>query len=201
MIAIIDYGAGNVKSVENAVHYLGQDTVCTCNPNEIVNASHVIFPGVGSYGSAMKSLNSSGLIPVIREVIENRIPFLGICLGYQLLFDGSEEEGGVEGLHIFPGDVIRFPDDNALTIPHIGWNTLNILNEKGIFSNIDKEPFVYFVHSYYVQSENRDIVSSRTNYIVDYDSSIQHENVCGCQFHPEKSSSTGLMILKNFMEQ
>lgn len=200
MISIIDYDAGNIRSVEKALAFLGEEIICTGDPKVILNSDKVVLPGVGSYGSAMNSLRRSGLIPVIKEVCSNNIPFLGICLGYQLLFDGSEEEGGVEGLSIFPGDVVRFPKTKGFTIPQIGWNSLSVKKNNKLYKDIPNETFVYFVHSYYVKSKNRDIVASTTDYIVEYDSSIESENIYGCQFHPEKSSEKGLHILKNFCE-
>lgn len=198
MIAIVDYGAGNIGSVVNALRFLGQDVACTKDYRSILEADHVVLPGVGSFGYAMDSLKKSGLIPAIREVIKRDTPFLGICLGYQMLFSGSEEDGGYPGLGIFPGSVCRFPEKKGFTVPQIGWNSLNLHKGTGVFSDLPKESYFYFVHSYYVKSENRDIVSSTTDYIIEYDSSVMKGNLLGCQFHPEKSSYRGLKILERF---
>lgn len=198
LIAIIDYGAGNIGSVVNALRFLGQEVTCTNDYRSILEADHVVLPGVGSFGYAMDSLGESGLIPAIREVIEKDTPFLGICLGYQMLFSGSEEDGGCEGLGIFPGSVRRFPEEKGFTVPQIGWNSLNLYKDTGVFSDLPKESYFYFVHSYYVKSEDRDIVSSTTDYIIEYDSSVMKGNLLGCQFHPEKSSYRGLKILERF---
>lgn len=199
MISIIDYGAGNIRSVEKAFSFLGSNVIITSDIDTIKKSDRIVLPGVGSFGSAFSNLKKSGLIPVIKESIEDNKPFLGICLGYQMLFDGSEEDGGVEGLGIFPGNVKRFPKTDGFTIPQIGWNSLEFKNVSKIFEGLANESYVYFVHSYYVHSKDRDIVSSQTNYILDFDSSISSGNVYGCQFHPEKSSDVGLSILKNFL--
>lgn len=198
MTTIIDYGAGNIKSVEKAFTFLGFPASLSDNPKDILKSERVILPGDGSFGYAMESLKKSGLIPVIKEVVEKKIPFLGICLGYQLLFNGSEEDGGVEGLSLFDGECKRFPDDKGLTVPQIGWNSLNIQKHEGIYEGIDSNPYVYFVHSYYVKCKNRDLVSATTDYALEYDSSIESGNAFGLQFHPEKSSSVGLSMLRNF---
>lgn len=199
MTVIIDYGAGNIRSVEKALRFLNEDVSITSDYKEITKAKKVVLPGVGSFGSAMDNLKSSGLIPVIKEITEKGTPFLGICLGYQILFNGSEEDGGVEGLGIFSGDVLKFPKTEGFTIPQIGWNSLSIKENEGLYKGIKDDPFVYFVHSFYVHSNDRDIVSSTTDYILEYDSSIKSKNIFGCQFHPEKSSEVGLKIISNFL--
>lgn len=199
MISIIDYGAGNIRSVEKAFSFLGCNVEITSDIQVIKKSEKIVLPGVGSFGSAFSNLKESGLIPVIKEAIADNKPFFGICLGYQMLFDGSEEDGGIEGLGIFQGDVKRFPQTEGFTIPQIGWNSLNLKKESKIFDGLANESYVYFVHSYYVESKDRNIVSSTTNYILDFDSSISSGNIYGCQFHPEKSSDVGLSILKNFL--
>lgn len=198
MIAIIDYDAGNTRSVEKAIKHLGMDVKITRSSREISAASGVILPGVGSYGDAMDKLKSYELIPVINELTSSKKPFMGICLGLQLLFDGSEEDGGVEGLKILEGDIVRFPS-GELKVPHIGWNNLKIDSRSRLFKDLDAEPFVYFVHSYYLKANDSDIVSARTEYGLEFDSAIEKDNIFACQFHPEKSSHLGLKILSNFV--
>lgn len=198
MIAIIDYDAGNLRSVEKALNYLKQDVVITRDFSEILNADKVILPGVGAFGVAMDYLKKYDLIKVIKEVVENKAPFLGICLGLQLLFEGSEESEGVEGLGVLPGEILRIPDGQDLKVPHIGWNSLTLSQDGRLFKNLEKEPYVYFVHSYYLKAKEPEIVKARTFYGTEIHASVEKGNVFGCQFHPEKSSQTGLKILENF---
>lgn len=198
MIAIIDYDAGNLKSVEKALAYIGEESVITGERKEILKADKVILPGVGSFGDAMANLKRLGLDDVIREVAANGTPFLGICLGLQLLFESSEETPGVEGLGILKGKVLRIPDKEGLKIPHIGWNSLKLSKNGRLFQGMTGEPYVYFVHSYYLQAENPDIVKATTDYSTCIHASVEQGNVFACQFHPEKSSAVGLQILKNF---
>ena len=198
MIAIIDYDAGNLKSVEKALAYIGEESVITGEREEILKADKVILPGVGSFGDAMANLKRLGLDDVIREVAANGTPFLGICLGLQLLFESSEETPGVEGLGILKGKVLRIPDKEGLKIPHIGWNSLKLSNNGRLFQGMSGEPYVYFVHSYYLQAEDPDIVKATTDYSTCIHASVEQGNVFACQFHPEKSSAVGLQILKNF---
>ena len=198
MIAIIDYDAGNLKSVEKALAYIGEESVITGEREEILKADKVILPGVGSFGDAMANLKRLGLDDVIREVAANGTPFLGICLGLQLLFESSEETPGVEGLGILKGKVLRIPDKEGLKIPHIGWNSLKLSNNGRLFQGMTGEPYVYFVHSYYLQAENPAIVKATTDYSTCIHASVEQGNVFACQFHPEKSSAVGLQILKNF---
>lgn len=198
MIAIIDYDAGNLKSVEKALAYIGEESVITGEREEILKADKVILPGVGSFGDAMANLKRLGLDDVIREVAANGTPFLGICLGLQLLFESSEETPGVEGLGILKGKVLRIPDKEGLKIPHIGWNSLKLSKNGRLFQGMTGEPYVYFVHSYYLQAENPDIVKATTDYSTCIHASVEQGNVFACQFHPEKSSAVGLQILKNF---
>lgn len=198
MIAIIDYDAGNLKSVEKALLSLGQEAVVTRDREELLSADKVILPGVGNFGDAMRKLNSYGLEPVIREIIKRRIPFLGICLGLQLLFEESEEAPGVPGLGILKGKILRIPEGAGLKIPHIGWNSLKLENQGRLFEGLGDEPYVYFVHSYYLKAEDEAIVKAVTEYGTRIHASVEQDNVFACQFHPEKSSRTGLRILENF---
>lgn len=201
MIAIIDYDAGNIKSVEKAFLSMGETPVLTRDPEVILQADHIILPGVGSFGDAMENLNKFGLIDVIHEAINRKIPFLGICLGLQLLFESSEETPGVAGLGILKGKIVRIPEGPGLKIPHMGWNSLNVREGASLFKGLEKEPYVYFVHSYYLQAKDPKIVAATTEYGVTIHASVEKENVFACQFHPEKSSKTGLAILKNFLAQ
>ena len=200
MIAIIDYDAGNIKSVEKALHYLGEETVVSRDPQVLLNADKVILPGVGSFGYAMNNLNKFGLVPVIKEITEKRTPFLGICLGLQLLFESSDETPGVEGLGILKGKIVKIPPAPGLKIPHMGWNSLHLQNSGRLFQGISEDAYVYFVHSYYLQAEEPEIVKATTQYSTCIHASVEKGNVFACQFHPEKSSSVGLQILKNFAQ-
>ncbi len=199
MIAIIDYDAGNIKSVEKALQYLGEEAVITRDAGEILAADKVILPGVGAFGDAMEKLNRYGLVPVIHEVVEKGIPFLGICLGLQLMFESSEEAPGVKGLGLLKGKIVRIPEGNGLKVPHMGWNSLSFPKKGRLFAGIPENSYVYFVHSYYLQAEE-DIVTATAEYGVTIHASVEKGNVFACQFHPEKSSHTGLTILKNFVE-
>lgn len=200
MIAIIDYNAGNLKSVEKALHFLGQECVVTRDLHEIEQADKVILPGVGAFGDAMRQLKKYELDKVIREVAEKETPFLGICLGLQLLFEGSDESEGVEGLHILDGAIKRIPDQPGLKIPHIGWNSLNLRNGGRLFVGLEEHPYVYFVHSYYLQAKDEQIVKATTEYSTTIHASVEKDNIFACQFHPEKSGDVGLAILKNFAQ-
>lgn len=181
-IAIIDYDAGNLRSVEKAFAYLGEEAFITREEKEIMRADHVVLPGVGAFGDAMEKLNRYGLVEVIRKVVQAGQPFLGICLGLQLLFERSEESPGVEGLKI----------------PHIGWNSLSVKKGSVLFEGIPDEPYVYFVHSYYLKARNEDEVAATADYGVRLHASVERNNLFACQFHPEKSGEVGLAILKNF---
>lgn len=198
MIAIIDYDAGNLKSVEKALNYLGEEVVVSRNFKDILAADKVILPGVGAFGEAMERLKQYELDKVIREAVQQQKPFLGICLGLQLLFSGSEENGGVEGLHILDGEIVKIPAKPGLKIPHIGWNSLHLQNQGRLFDGIEENAFVYFVHSYYLRAKKEEIVKASTEYGVCIHASVEEDNVFACQFHPEKSSSVGLQILHNF---
>lgn len=204
MIAIIDYDAGNIKSVEKALLSLGEEVLLTREPERILGAQKVILPGVGAFGDAMGRLEEYGLAEVIREVAAQGKPFLGICLGLQLLFESSEESPGVKGLGILKGRILRIPDGKKedgtpLKIPHIGWNSLEFPRQGRLFDGLAEQSYVYFVHSYYLKAEE-DIVTARTQYGVSIDASVEKGNIFACQFHPEKSSETGLHILKNFVD-
>ena len=200
MVAIIDYDAGNLKSVEKALKAVGQDSVITRDAKEILCADHVILPGVGAFGEAMEQIKKYELDKVIYEVVDKKIPFLGICLGLQLLFEGSEESHGVEGLHVLAGEILRIPDKEGLKIPHIGWNSLELQNDGKLFAGMSKMPFVYFVHSYYLKAKDEQIVKATCDYSTCIHASVEKDNIFACQFHPEKSSETGLAILKNFTQ-
>lgn len=199
MIAIIDYDAGNLKSVEKALQFLGEDAKVTSDAEEILAADKIILPGVGAFGDAMDKLNKSGLSEVIREAVRREIPLLGICLGLQLLFEGSEETPGVSGLSILKGKVRRIPDKEGYKVPHIGWNSLTINPESRLFHGIEQDSYVYFVHSYYLTAEEP-IVAATTDYVVDVHAAVEKGQVFACQFHPEKSGEIGLKLLKNFAE-
>ena len=199
MIALIDYDAGNIKSVEKALDFLGAENVLTRDPSVILNADGVILPGVGSFGDAMKRLEGYGLSDVIKKVCEKGTPFLGICLGLQLLFESSEESVGVEGLGILKGKVKKIPDSAGLKVPHMGWNNLSYPSKGRLFEGIPENSYVYFVHSYYLEAEDKDIVKATTDYGTLIHASVEQENVFACQFHPEKSSEVGLKILQNFL--
>ena len=199
MIAIIDYGAGNLHSVKNALDFLGADNIVTGNKEEILSADKVILPGVGAFGDAMKCLEERGLVETVKTVAENGKPFLGICLGLHLLFEESEESPNVKGLGIFKGKIVKIPDNGNLKIPHMGWNNIRITKDSKILKNIGNEPYVYFVHSYYVEAEDESVVSAYTEYGQRLDIAVEQGNVFATQFHPEKSGDTGLEILKNFI--
>lgn len=200
MVAIIDYNAGNLKSVEKALLSMREECIITRDFHEILKADRVILPGVGAFGDAMNQLKKYELDKVIHEVADKQIPFLGICLGLQLLFEGSDESEGVEGLHILDGKVVRIPDKEGLKIPHIGWNSLTLQNDGRLFDGIAENPYVYFVHSYYLQARDNEIVKATTEYSTTIHASVEKDNVFACQFHPEKSSTVGLQILKNFTQ-
>lgn len=197
MIAIIDYDAGNLKSVEKALVSLGQKVIVTRDREEILSADKVILPGVGAFGDAMAKLQSYHLVDTIKEVVANQTPFLGICLGLQLMFERSEEAPGIEGLGLLKGEIVRFPE-TGLKIPHIGWNSLEITPGATLFKGIPNQSYVYFVHSYYLKAADESIVAASTEYATHVHASVEQGNIFACQFHPEKSSDVGLKILSNF---
>ena len=199
MIAIIDYAAGNIKSVEKALLLLGEEVKITGDAQEILSADKVVLPGVGAFGDAMGNLERRGLVPVIRETVEKGTPFLGICLGLQLLFERSDEAPGVAGLGILPGEILRIPSKEGLKIPHMGWNSLHLEHGGRLFDQVSEQSYVYFVHSYYLKAGEEEIVKASTEYGVHIHASVEKGNVFACQFHPEKSSEVGLRILSNFV--
>jgi glutamine amidotransferase len=198
MIAIIDYDAGNLKSVENALHRLGQECIVTRDAQEILQADRVILPGVGAFGDAMEKLHRFGLVDVIRQVAAKGTPFLGICLGLQLLFRSSEESPGVEGLGILDGEIVAIPPKEGFKIPHMGWNSIHTSPNARLFQGIAQDTYVYFVHSFYLKADLPEDVAAVTDYIVPIHASVEHGNVFACQFHPEKSGDVGMAILTNF---
>lgn len=200
MIAIIDYDAGNLKSVEKALIALGEEVIVSRDPSEILQADKVILPGVGSFGDAMNNLDRFGLVDTIKNVVAKDTPFLGICLGLQLLFKTSEESPEATGLGILDGEILRIPDAPGLKIPQIGWNNLEVNPKARLFKGLPENPYVYFVHSYYLKAKNPDDVAASTFYSTQIHASVERGNVFACQFHPEKSSEVGLKILKNFID-
>ena len=199
MIAIIDYGAGNLHSVKNALDFLNAESIVTGDSETILNADKVILPGVGAFGDAMKCLEKSRLVETVKAVAKSGKPLLGICLGLHLMFEESDETPGVKGLGIFKGKIVKIPEKDGLKIPHMGWNSLKLSGDGRLFKDLPEDPYVYFVHSYYLKAEEN-IVKARTWYSTDIDASVEKGNVFACQFHPEKSSRIGLQILKNFAE-
>lgn len=200
MIAIIDYGAGNIQSVSKALKHIGCEAFITRDKEQILKADGAVLPGVGSFGDTMDTMNSYGIKDTVIEYTKSGKPFLGICLGLQLLFPASEESPEAKGLGIFDGTITKIPSGEGLKIPHIGWNSLNIKKTDGLFKGIDKNPYVYFVHSYFLNASDKNIVSAQTQYGVTIDASIEQGNIFATQFHPEKSGETGLKILKNFAD-
>ena len=199
MIAIIDYGAGNLQSVKKAFDFIGVPTKVTSDPNELLAAKAAVLPGVGAFGDSMAALESLNMTQPIRDFIASDRPFLGICLGLQMLFESSEESPGVPGLGVLKGSIARIPAGEGLKIPHIGWNSLSLRQTGGLFSGLEAEPYVYFVHSYYLHADDPSIVSAQTQYGVCIDAAVCRGSLHAVQFHPEKSSETGLQILRNFL--
>ena len=199
MIAVIDYDAGNLKSVEKALIFLGETPVITRDREELLAADKVILPGVGAFGDAMDRLHQYGLVDVIKEIVKHGIPFLGICLGLQLMFESSEESPGVEGLGLLPGKILKIPETPGMKVPHMGWNSLKIDPNSRLFKGIPDGSYVYFVHSYYLKAGSEDIVAATTEYGTHIHAAVEKGNLYACQFHPEKSSQTGLKILENFI--
>ena len=200
MIAIIDYDAGNLKSVEKALVSLGEDCIVTRDAETILGADKEILPGVGAFGDAMEKLHRFGLVEVIRKVAATGTPFLGICLGLQLLFRSSDESPGVEGIGLLDGEIVSIPPKEGYKIPHMGWNSIEIKEGARLFRGIENQSYVYFVHSYYLKADHPEDVAATTDYIVPIHASVEHGNVFACQFHPEKSGDVGLQILRNFCD-
>ena len=200
MIAIIDYGAGNIQSVKKAFEHIGCDCFVTNKHDEIMKADGAVLPGVGSFGDTVDSLNKFGIGDTAVEYIKSGKPFFGICLGLQLLFPGSEASPGAKGLGVFDGSITRIPNGEGLKIPHMGWNSLDITKQGRLFKGIDGSPYVYFVHSYYLDAADKQIVAAQTKYGVTIDAAIEQNNVFATQFHPEKSGEVGLQILRNFAD-
>ena len=207
MTAIIDYDAGNIKSVFKALEHLGIRALVTADKKKILEADHVILPGVGAFGDAMEKLKKYEICEVIHRVIEKGTPFLGICLGLQLLFESGEESPGVEGLSVLKGETVKIPPfmeklpdgkEVPAKIPHMGWNSISIKKNKRLFQGIEDNTCFYFVHSYYLKAKEPSDVAAVTQYGVEIHAAVEHENVFACQFHPEKSGEAGLRILKNF---
>ncbi len=200
VISIIDYDAGNIKSVEKALIHLGEEAVITRDRDVILASDKVILPGVGAFGDAMHKLNEYKLTEVIYEVVKRQIPFLGICLGLQLMFESSEESKGVAGLGLLKGHILRIPEKEGLKIPHMGWNNIKVREDSRLFKDLPENPYVYFVHSYYLKAEDESVVAATTDYSTHIHAAVEKGNLFACQFHPEKSSDVGLQILKNFIE-
>lgn len=200
MIAIIDYGAGNIQSVSKALVHIGCEAFITRDKNKILKADGAVLPGVGSFGDTMDNMIKYGIKETVIEYTKSGKPFLGICLGLQLLFPKSEESPDAEGLGIFDGSITKIPSDEGLKIPHIGWNSLDIKKNDGLFKGIGKNPYVYFVHSYFLNASDKSIVSAQTEYGVTIDAAVEKGNIFATQFHPEKSGETGLKILRNFAD-
>jgi len=199
MVAVIDYDAGNIKSVAKAVKSLGREAAVTRDRDEILSADSIILPGVGAFGDAMEKLTGYGLDGVIKEAAARRIPLLGICLGLQLFYEGSEESPGAEGLGLFKGVCRRFPKDGGLKVPQIGWNRLLTAPGTRLFEGLPADPYVYFVHSYYASTEESEGGAAFSEYGVRFTAALERDKVFACQFHPEKSGRTGLRILENFL--
>jgi imidazole glycerol-phosphate synthase subunit HisH len=201
MIAIIDYGSGNLKSIRNGFQHIGADVLITQDKKELEKADAMILPGVGAFGTAMQNLTKYK--ETIYQHINEDKPFLGVCLGLQVLFSESEENPGIKGLDIFPGKVVRFPEtlkNVGLKVPHMGWNNLNIRKKSPLLDGIGSD-YMYFVHSYYVQPDNDEIVVATVDYGMDVTAMVEQDNVFATQFHPEKSGDFGLKILKNFLKK
>ena len=200
MIAIIDYGAGNLQSVQNALRYIQCPSIVTSKSADIESAEGVILPGVGEFGSAMAEIKRRGMTETIIGAAKSGKPFIGICAGMQLLFEESEESPGIPGLGVLRGKVLLFPSEKGRKIPHMGWNSIDRKKESKLLSELSGSPYMYFVHSYYVKAEDEEIVSAKSDYGILFDAAIEQGNLFGCQFHPEKSGTEGISILKRFVE-
>ncbi len=199
MLAIIDYGAGNLRSVQKACEVMGAQAHITSDSAEILSADHVILPGVGAFGDCMQSLADHKLTDTIHQAINQGKPFLGICLGMQMLFSESEESPGAKGLSVFDGRIVKIPEHPGLKIPQMGWNSLQFTKESPLFYGLKENSFVYFVHSYYMQPTDKSIIAATCEYGTTLPIALSHSNIHATQFHPEKSGDVGLQILKNFI--
>lgn len=203
MIAIVDYGMGNLRSVQKGFEKVGAEAVITSDPQTVMRADKIVLPGVGAFRDCMKNLEQGGFVEPILKVIAQGRPFLGICVGMQLLFTDSVEFGLYKGLDVIPGHVLRFPEgmqeaEEALKVPHMGWNQLDIKQKVSVLTGVEKGSNVYFVHSYYVRPDADDVVACTTNYGIEFCSVVRKDNITATQFHPEKSQDVGLLMLKNF---
>lgn len=200
MLAVIDYGAGNLRSVLHALKHLGvEDMQLVRSPQELEGAEKIILPGVGAFGASMEQMHKQELVEPVRQAIADGIPYLGICVGMQMLFDVGEEMGEHAGMGILEGRVLRFPHFEDRKVPHMGWNQLNIHKESDLVANLSEENYTYFVHSYYCAPDNPDDIVASVDYGIDFTAIVQRDNIYGVQFHPEKSQKTGLQILTNFL--
>jgi len=197
-LAIVDYGMGNLRSVEKACHRIGVPAAITADPDHVAAAQAVVVPGVGAFGKAMDNLQASGLIEPVKQAIQRGRPFLGICLGLQILFDESDEFGPVAGLGVLPGRVVRFPADPALKVPHMGWNTVEQRSPAPPLAGLTRGSMCYFVHSYYVAPDQREVIAATTDHGLTFTSAVWRSNVFASQFHPEKSGAAGLSVLEHF---
>lgn len=200
MIAIIDYGVGNLASVQNAFRKVGYQSLVTSEAERILQADKIVLPGVGAFADGMNSLRQSGLIEAVIEAVRREKPLLGICLGMQMLFSISEEGGMHQGLGLIPGRVKRLNLPTGYKVPHVGWNQIEPVSGSKIFKNMPKQSYFYFVHSYYVEPENILVSAAQVNYAIEFTCAVEIDNLCGVQFHPEKSGGAGLTVLRNFGE-
>jgi len=200
MISIVDYGMGNLRSVFKAFETQGFAVSITNDPVDIKKANGLVLPGVGAFGECMANLERCGLVEPIKEYINSGKPYLGICLGFQILFEESEESPGVKGLGLFRGRVVRFPDfgEKRIKVPQMGWNTINFDHSSEVLKNVSEDTWFYFVHSYYVDPEKNGLSIVTSNYGIEFTAAVEKENIFACQFHPEKSGRQGLDLVKNF---
>jgi glutamine amidotransferase len=200
MLAVIDYGAGNLRSVLHALKHLNADDVrLVQEPEQLIGAEKIILPGVGAFGASMDKLHEQELVKPIKEAVESGVPYLGICLGMQFLFESSDEMGNHGGFSLLPGRVTRFPEFDDLKVPHMGWNQLQPTRESALLDNLPEEPYAYFVHSYYCIADNDDDILITVDYGLSFTAAVARDNIYGVQFHPEKSQTVGLQLLKNFL--
>lgn len=200
-LGVIDYGGGNLRSLLRALQYIGAEPRTVTGPDDFDGLTHLAFPGQGSFGDSMRNMEARGLVDPLKAWLQADKPFFGICIGYQLLFESSEESPGVAGLGVLPGQVVRFPADLGLKIPHMGWNVARPSDSSSTFWNkLPENPYFYFVHSYFPQPTESSLTASETDYGLNFASAVQRGNLFATQFHPEKSQHTGLQLLRNFLE-